>query len=549
MKLKKILALFICVVIILSTAVISVSANGNYVSFNASVNGMWYYENMLIKNGETLTIEVFDVQYGGAMVDESEITYSWYKQNPETFLFEVVAGENSKTFTTVYDGSNYSCFVETDYGSSSRDFNFKADTLTVSGSADKPYTEENTSYIVNPGLVGSSCSLFVDAVSTIPGAEISYVWEQTPYYSYPDEEPEFKTLDNTTNTVEFVTPAGGANFHCTVSDGNTTKYVYFEIMPDKTIDMTNLINGEVPSTYAGTYIYVVKPGEMVTVNLSSTSVYGDVKYTWFYQNEIGMPIRMDHTEGVLEIKKSLPTENNPYASQPFTCFIEDGNEKIRYWIMLFCLDPEQPLSEINKIGNTTPDVEFITDNEDLANNLLTGEELQAMNSFCPTSIELSAERLESIDNTQQESINGELTKTQNIGMHIDINLQKNVMDGTKQITELESDVELGISIPESLINTDKSVNREYKIVRVHNGVSEVLDCDFDSETSTLSFKTDRFSLYTVVYEDLPTGQDTNKDVTILELRKALLNGITEHIYDIDGNGIVNICDLVKLYIS
>lgn len=115
--------------------------------------------------------------------------------------------------------------------------------------------------------------------------------------------------------------------------------------------------------------------------------------------------------------------------------------------------------------------EFITDNEDLANNLLTGEELQAMNSFCPTSIELSAERLESIDNTQQESINGELTKTQNIGMHIDMNLQKNVMDGTKQITELESDVELGISIPESLINTDK------------------------------------FSLYTVVYEDLPTGHE------------------------------------------
>ena len=43
--------------------------------------------------------------------------------------------------------------------------------------------------------------------------------------------------------------------------------------------------------------------------------------------------------------------------------------------------------------------------------------------------------------------------------------------------------------------------RTYQIVRVHDGVAETLDSEYDESAQTLTFATDRFSTYAIVYSD------------------------------------------------
>ncbi len=89
-----------------------------------------------------------------------------------------------------------------------------------------------------------------------------------------------------------------------------------------------------------------------------------------------------------------------------------------------------------------------------------------------------------------------------IGIYFDITLLSKIGDNEpKKITELLDSISVTITIPDNLINTDKTVAREYHVVRVHDGKADVLEGRFDAESRTFTFKTDRFSTYALVYND------------------------------------------------
>ena len=103
------------------------------------------------------------------------------------------------------------------------------------------------------------------------------------------------------------------------------------------------------------------------------------------------------------------------------------------------------------------------------------------------------------------------------GKYLDINLFKEVTtedEGettteTSKVTETNSTVRITIEIPEDLINDDEDVNRIYRIVRVHddgfgNLTTEIIEGEFDPETGTFTFETDRFSTYVLAYSDNPS---------------------------------------------
>lgn len=547
MKLKKLTALLLALIMLFSTLAFTISAQGQ-ISYEVCVNGNdYYYETLLIKKGETLTMEIKNIRLDGILTDQAE--FEWYRYDDATQTFnDLIEGATSSSLSETYAGHTaYMCVITVGNSVTTKDFYFKEDTLTATASSNKNfvYTENDFTCLVNPGFVGSEFSLTVDASSTVPNANITYEWVKMPYYSYPDSMPSFETLENTTNTLNCVLDAGGNNYHCTVSDGTTEKHLYFEVLPDTTLTMNNTVNGEVPNMYAGTYIYVVKPNEKVTVDITSASTYGDVTYTWFKQNDDYSFSRLDHTEGIIELTKDAPTDYDPYASQPFECQIEDGNQKIRYWIMLFCLDPETPLTEINKIGEDTPDVSFVTEKEDLANNLLTGEELQYMTIGMPANVELSTELKNTIDEAQQNEIISKLEGNEQIGMHLEMNLQKNIAGEAIPLTELSESVKLNVALPENLVNTDSSVTREYKVVRMHNGEAEIIDCSFNGETNSLELETDKFSLYTILYEDSSVSFAALVKTALLGINSSFdINNIGE--YDTNQDGVFNICDLVNI---
>lgn len=92
----------------------------------------------------------------------------------------------------------------------------------------------------------------------------------------------------------------------------------------------------------------------------------------------------------------------------------------------------------------------------------------------------------------------------NIGMYMDIKLTKTVGSlGSKNITRTDKKVTVTVDVPAELLNTRADVAREYLVVRVHDGSATVLPTKFDPSTGKLTFESDRFSTYAIIYRDVP----------------------------------------------
>ena len=67
-----------------------------------------------------------------------------------------------------------------------------------------------------------------------------------------------------------------------------------------------------------------------------------------------------------------------------------------------------------------------------------------------------------------------------------------------QLTKLQEPITLTIEIPEGLPEVSKGMTRIYSMIRVHNGVAEKLPVTNNGD-GTISFETDRFSIYALAY--------------------------------------------------
>ena len=74
----------------------------------------------------------------------------------------------------------------------------------------------------------------------------------------------------------------------------------------------------------------------------------------------------------------------------------------------------------------------------------------------------------------------------------------------RQITDLSAPMYIAITIPQNLVNHDSSIERTYRIVRIHDGVATLIDGNYDAATNQFTFATDGFSTYALVYEDVNT---------------------------------------------
>ena len=93
-----------------------------------------------------------------------------------------------------------------------------------------------------------------------------------------------------------------------------------------------------------------------------------------------------------------------------------------------------------------------------------------------------------------------------IGQYLDISLFKYMtVNGSQQagvpLHTTKDALTISVVMPDALIHTDSAVNRNYCIVRNHEGTITVLDAAFDAAGKTLTFKTDRFSIYAIAYKD------------------------------------------------
>ena len=151
--------------------------------------------------------------------------------------------------------------------------------------------------------------------------------------------------------------------------------------------------------------------------------------------------------------------------------------------------------------NAAAKTELKTSGQSLAVALLTEEELALVKAGAKIYVEMNTKDISDTVSREEKQLVEQKLDNYEVGTYLDLTLFKQIGDSSKtQVTETNGAIEITIEIPRELLNTDASVNRVYKIIRIHDGEAEVLDGTF--ENGYFTFTTDKFSIYALVYQDV-----------------------------------------------
>ena len=173
--------------------------------------------------------------------------------------------------------------------------------------------------------------------------------------------------------------------------------------------------------------------------------------------------------------------------------------------------------ENDKIGTgsftvkTTGDVEI--SREEVIDLLIESKEITA-NELSEVAEGKKVEIVLEVKEAQANELIETSTKGYKVGKYLDITLYKNI-DGTNEsIHELTKVLKVTIKVPEELINKDSKTKREYYIARSHNGKVDVLETKYDEKTNSLTFETDKFSDYAILYKDMKEKEEVTPTVKV-----------------------------------
>jgi|GEM_PF-2699635 len=148
-------------------------------------------------------------------------------------------------------------------------------------------------------------------------------------------------------------------------------------------------------------------------------------------------------------------------------------------------------------------------NGETATALLTDEEIQDYINGASVSINLKVTTED--NNLKIPALDKNVSKTflaengLKEGAFLDLSLYKTVQKKDEQtaepvaIHESANAFNITLDIPEDIVNAPFGATRTFKIVRIHNGVAETLESTVSD--GKISFSTDKFSTYVIVYSD------------------------------------------------
>ena len=185
--------------------------------------------------------------------------------------------------------------------------------------------------------------------------------------------------------------------------------------------------------------------------------------------------------------------------------------------------------ENDKIGTgsftvkTTGDVEISRD--EIIDLLIENKEITA-NELSEVAEGKKIEIVLEVKEAQTNELIETNTKGYKVGKYLNITLNKIVNGTNKSIHELTKVMKVTIKVPEELINKDSKTKREYYIARSHNGKVDILETKYNEKTNSLTFETDKFSDYAILYKDTKekeavTPTVTNKETVESESKKEV----------------------------
>ena len=178
-----------------------------------------------------------------------------------------------------------------------------------------------------------------------------------------------------------------------------------------------------------------------------------------------------------------------------------------------------------KIENTTANNDYsgalLGEAEELANKLFTEAELSKLEQGENINFNLTVKDITSTVSPETANVFTQALGDYTPGAYLDISLFKQVGSSEPEaISATNGAVTISLSIPSELHGTD----RAYKILRLHNGSIAELDVNYDKKSETLTFQSDAFSTYALVYRDTVTapGDTTNPETGDRSLSSHLL---------------------------
>lgn len=148
-------------------------------------------------------------------------------------------------------------------------------------------------------------------------------------------------------------------------------------------------------------------------------------------------------------------------------------------------------------GEGTPAVSLPMDTDTLANAALTESDKQQVAAGTNIKILLVVKDIGgTVPEDDKIMVESSLGDKYTVGQYLDVELIKEVNGSQTNITETPGMVQVTITIPDGM----KGNNRTYAIMRVHNGAVDILE-DKDANPDTITIETNRFSTYTLVYEE------------------------------------------------
>lgn len=137
--------------------------------------------------------------------------------------------------------------------------------------------------------------------------------------------------------------------------------------------------------------------------------------------------------------------------------------------------------------------------EELKKSVLTAADLKALDAGEDINIWLevkdAASTVDATEKSKVETAAQEASADYKIGAYLDIDLFKQVGTQKSQLTSTNGKIKITLTLPTALQG-----DYTYKIVQVHDGKVTLLDATYDKTTHTLTFETDKFSTYAIIYK-------------------------------------------------
>lgn len=242
-------------------------------------------------------------------------------------------------------------------------------------------------------------------------------------------------------------------------------------MPTFALEYSGVIDGETLAPSA--------PAEF-SCGAENTEVPGTYPITWSNIDSVHFDAYPNYNvtktaTGTLTIRTPIAPPNQPPTKPSGTISVE--------------VIPETG-APLTGITNSSSEIgHIVLTAEDLA-RIAAGESAQVY-----ITIEDIGDRVPTEDKTATEQLLEENADVV-FGMYVDISLYKQLgSDDPTKVLLANGNLLISIEIPESLRQED----RVFDIVRVHNGTAQLLNGSYDGLTGILSFETDRFSTYAIVY--------------------------------------------------